>query len=273
MIGYSSVLSSGSVIGSACNLGDGVQVGSGATVSNGVSIFNGATVAASATQSEDVVFASFIDGTTALPSWPSGANSGSVSFSVCGNESSSWSGCCVAASGHLKNGQQPGEGHATSDERYGSLRDHVGSDIARPKYGGSGTEYDALLWNCNSYSAAMDAKLSPDFTVTFTTIRHVDPAHKWCWVPDSKRWDWAHSLADVHWNDGKITWIDAQLKDWEGIDPLEVMGEQFDNNDDGVITYSDGVHTDEATDGDLSIEVYDSRQDAEAAWGTPFPGG
>jgi hypothetical protein len=79
-------------------------------------------------------------------------------------------------------------------------------------------------------------------------------------------------MTDVHWSDGKTTWIEAQLPYDDGVDPIEVMDHSsLDADGDGTVDYVEGEHIDEPTDGSLRIEVFDSRGAAELAYGEPFP--
>ena len=123
-------------------------------------------------------------------------------------------------------------------------------------------------YNCNSYCEMMDAKLSyQGFTTTFTVISLQDPSGVWMCNPNQPRWLWNHTLADVHWSDGKISWIEPEDVPPRAIEPIDMHDGtiQIDNDNNGTVDYSDGKHVDDPTDGDLRIEVYDSRSDAEAA--------
>jgi hypothetical protein len=276
MIRSNTVLSSGCIVGNGCDIGNGVTIGASATVNNGLQIYHGATIASSSTQSESRLLAVGADGTCYFFNSPSGLSGLVASCAIYSLTIMPASDAADTVEGGpvIKQGDRPDTGNPTSDERYWDLGTSIGSDIARG-VGCTGHEYDESTYNCNSYARDLDDKLDLiGFWTTFTVVEKRDPDNDWSCNPTVPTWLWCHSLVDVHWDDGKITWIEPMRPDWSGVDPILVGDGQtlLDNDEDGFVEYVEGVHTDELTDGDLKIEVFGSRAEAEAAWGHPFKG-
>ncbi len=75
-----------------------------------------------------------------------------------------------------------------------------------------------------------------------------------------------HAVTDVHWSNGSTTWIEAQFAGSAG-----VGFPKLDGNGDGKVTHYDHGSGDDTTDGELRVEVYDNRAQADAA-GNVIPG-
>lgn len=268
-----SSISTNCTIGSGCNIGEDVTIGSGATVNADLLIFHGATIAASSTQSTNISLATYEDGTTALLDWPPAMAPTSTSPFSIGNvgEFCDPADAVVAPdAGDIKNGTTSSSGHLTDDGGFLTLPDDIGNDVAAYP-GGQGPVCDGIIFACSWYCEKLQSKLAiAGYETTFTIVHVLSLTYKW--TGRGPKWKFSHSLTDIHWSDGKITWVDAQFPYGTGIDPL-VDGHELDDNNDGHVTYVEGKVSDDLTDGDLRIEVWSSRAEAEAAYGQSFPGG
>jgi len=75
------------------------------------------------------------------------------------------------------------------------------------------------------------------------------------------------------WPGGAVTWIEAQWPGNSAIDYGTLSGGSIvlDGDGDGVVEVWDGKSVDECSDGDMRIEVYNNREEAEEA-GHTIPG-
>lgn len=119
---------------------------------------------------------------------------------------------------------------------------------------------------CGWFAETLRHKLEDlGYSTSFTVVYRKNPNYSW-WKIRSKKWMDGHALTDVHWSNGTTTWIEAQFVGTDGVGQPKL-----DANGDGKVTHYDHASGDDTTDGDLRIEVYDNRAQAEAA-GTSIPG-
>jgi len=124
--------------------------------------------------------------------------------------------------------------------------------------------YDCIGF-AEDLQATLDACMDdeePLYDTTFTCYNQLNPYYSWFSSVGVPMYFWGHVLTDVHWPDGKISWIDGQLPFDEGVD---IDNQIMDGNDDGYISYADGFCPTGPTDGDMNIRVYSSREEAQAA--------
>jgi acyl-[acyl carrier protein]--UDP-N-acetylglucosamine O-acyltransferase len=270
-VGGGAVVQDNCEIGTSCSIGPGAQLGSGATVSTGISVEGGAIIGSNTSVTESIVLVYFEDGSSeyrSMPasSWPNGPLAAAV-FGSLGLSGDSDGIPVLATVTQPDSSHPPGGG-------YGSLPGDIGHDVAAPHGGGTGHDYtEDGPYQCSWYAEQLRQQLDGLYTTTFTTIRRLNPSRHWwnrLWEP---KWLPAgHAMTDIHWADGSVTWIEAQwTADHGAIDPKD-PNHNLDGDGNHKVTYSDGVHSDEPTDGNVQIEVYASRAAAEAAWGGPFPG-
>ncbi len=148
---------------------------------------------------------------------------------------------------------------------YKKLATTIGTKTAPTRTGGDVVETDH---QCAWYAEDLRRRLAAaGYQTSFTVISHRNT--EWTKAREkhfnTQKWIQKHAYTDVHWPDGRITWIEAQLINGRGIDHRYADGHlRLDGNKNGKITYSNGA-TDEGTDGNARVEVFSSRAAAEKA--------
>ena len=264
-------VASGCTIGDECEVGANASIGAGASIANGLFMFADAVVPSSTSQVKDIVLAAYEDGTTALVDWPPVSDDEeSILYTIGGGESTGPYKYGLALGDRVKHGVRPTPDNPTTDIKYTPLASNIGSDIAAKKHGGTAANWSKTN-NCTSFASRLGQKLyGLGYDTTFTVVRRKNPDKRW-YIPGYKEWLDIHALTDVHWNDGKISWIEPQKPALQGVDEDKILEKtEFDGNGNGTIEYVEGEHVGGTTDGDLCIEVFSSRGKAEEAYGHPF---
>jgi UDP-3-O-[3-hydroxymyristoyl] glucosamine N-acyltransferase len=263
VVGNTSVLQSGCSVGAGANLGDGVQMGASSSVAAALTIAPNAVIASSASVTDPIVLVAYADGTTALVSLPStGLAAGGQECAIIGDVGKDMAVVAEPGSGEIKTAGFPRYPDPDPDD-YGLLELRVGLEIAPVAGYGTGQDYVKGTRECGYFAEALRQHLATWYPeTTFTCVWKLRPWYHWYMWPWVSRWFPGHVLTDIHWDDGRITWIEAQFAGDAGVDG----GTEgwLDGDLDGFVTYSDGHDADEPTDGDLDVVVYTSRAQAEA---------
>jgi UDP-3-O-[3-hydroxymyristoyl] glucosamine N-acyltransferase len=260
----SCVLRGNCTIGVGATLERNVHCGSSVTFAANIDIADGATIPSSTSVTDSIVKCYLLNGTFEYRSLPVSSGPSFVPPPT--------------ASVHQDSGARSDGGNAQSSvstppadpnnppSGSGQLPADVGSDVARPTCGGTGQEYMAGTYMCGWFAETLRHKLEDlGYSTSFTVVYRKNPNYSW-WKIRSKKWMDGHALTDVHWSNGTTTWIEAQFVGTDGVGQPKL-----DANGDGKVTHYDHASGDDTTDGDLRIEVYDNRAQAEAA-GTSIPG-
>jgi carbonic anhydrase/acetyltransferase-like protein (isoleucine patch superfamily) len=261
----------GCSIGAGAILGSDVNVGGGATVSSNIRFIDSAVIPAYTTQSASLSLYRLADGTTTIQEDGWDVAGPAAIVAQAGNQRYSSSCSMPTAPGSIEMTVSPID-PLNPPPHYGDLPNDVGNKTARPgRCGGLPTNPDygdgdrQCVWFAEDLRARLaaltNADGTPTYKTTFTVTAKLNPDRHW-WCPWRDKWIHGHALTDIHWPDDSVTWIEAQ---WSG-DHGAVDGstDSLDGNHDGKVTYSNGK-TDEPTDGDTIVEVYDRREAAEAA--------
>lgn len=289
-IGAASVVGPRCNVASACQIGEGVKlrgrcvlrpgcsVGDGALLEKGVRLGGGVTIAAGIEIAESAVVANGVSQTTSIVTligedgsqWAEPLPESGLASSECGviQQDSSLRhdmGSSGGGEAMMASDSPPSPGNLPPG--YGALPGHIGTDIARPKCGGTGQEYSAN-YMCAWYAEQLRQKLAAlGYSTTFTCVSDLNPDYAW-YKPWQDKWINGHAMVDIHWPNGTVTWIEAQ---WPGSKAVDSRIGALDGNGDGVVTYFDGVSVDDTSDGNKCVEVYGSRAEAAAA-GSSLPG-
>jgi hypothetical protein len=246
---------SGSTIGAGAQVGGGIEgglgldIGSNTLVDSGLFLASGAVVSAGSHLREDILACILANGTAATGTVGQCQALGATILGTIGSDElpplwpQFWTKTDVIDPGALP----PGLANLANDVN--------ALGVAPMSNGGPAPDYVAITNDCDDFAGALELGLEGlGYEATFTVLYEIDLTCDY-WDRWISRLTNAHALTDVHSGSGTL-WIEPQRT------APGALGAIGDKDGDGKIRYDSGPG-DQPPEGNLRIEVYSSRKEAE----------